>query len=344
MFPSFIRRTRGNLHPAAAIALFALTVGLPGHTSAAIVPTVGLATAAGFSVLADATITNTGPSTISRSVGVHAGSAVVGLDATNVLPPATIEVTTGAALQAKIDLTAAYTDAANRPVDVTLVGPELTGLVLAPGVYSGPSKSPLQLSGSLVLDGQGDPAAVFVFQTDSSLTTMSGSSVSFVNGASACNVFWQVGSSAVLGSGSVFVGTVMALTSITVATGASIDGRVLARNGAVTLDDVTIGGPSCVPSTAPSPTTAPAATSAPVTTPAATEPTATAPSATAPSAPNTAPPGGASTVTAATPARGAGGTLPRTGSGGRGPSLIAAMALSVGAAAVVLGRRPGKRA
>jgi Ice-binding-like len=327
VFPSFIRRTRGNLHPAAAIALFALTAGLPGHASAAIVPTVGLATAAGFSVLADATVTNTGPSTISRSVGVHAGSSVIGLDATNVLPPATIEVTTGVALQAKIDLTAAYTDAANRPVDVTLVGPELTGLVLGPGVYSGPSKSPLQLSGSLVLDGQGDPSAVFIFQTDSSLTTMSGSSVSFVNGASACNVFWQVGSSAVLGSGSVFVGTVMA--------GASIDGRVLARNGAVTLDDVTIGGPSCVPSTAPSPTTAPTATTVPA------SPAATTPS--APAVPNTAPPSGTPTVTAV-PARGAGSTLPRTGLDGPTTSVIAALVLMAGAAGLILGRRPGGRA
>ncbi len=331
MFTSFLRRTRGTAYPAAALALFTLTVGLPGHASAAIVPTVGLATAADFSVLADATVTNTGPSTISRSVGVHAGSAVIGLDASNVLPPATIEVTTGVALQAKNDLTAAYTDAANRPVDVTLVGPELTGLVLGPGVYSGPSKSPLQLSGSLVLDGQGDPSSVFIFQTDSSLTTMSASSVSFVNGASACNVFWQVGSSAVLGSGSVFVGTVMALTSITVATGASIDGRVLARNGAVTLDDVTIGGPGCVPSTAPSPTTTP--TTAPA-----------APTTTPPSTPITAPPTGASTITSMPPARGAGSTLPRTGLGGRVSPGLAALALSAGTAALILSRRPGGRA
>src|SRR6202030_2355200 len=108
-------------------------------------------------------------------------------------------------------------------------------------------------------NGGGNPNAVFVFQAGSTLTTGSASTVNLINGAQSCNVFWQVGSSATLGTGSTFRGTILALTSITVTTGVTVDGRVLARNGAVTLDTDTITRPSCA---APVATTAGATTAA----------------------------------------------------------------------------------
>ena len=135
-------------------------------------------------------------------------------------------------------------NAAGRPVDATTTA-DLADLVLQPGVYSGPSKSALELTGPLVLDGGGDPTAVFIFQTDSTLITGSGSTVSLINGAQECNVFWQVGSSATLGTGSTFTGNILALTSISVTTGVTVHGRALARNGAVTLDTDVFTVPTC---------------------------------------------------------------------------------------------------
>jgi hypothetical protein len=123
------------------------------------------------------------------------------------------------------------------------VAADLAGLTLAPGIYN--SASSLGLTKQLTLNGGGNPNALFVFQAGSTLTTASGSSVVLTNGAQACNVFWQVGSSATLGTGSTFRGSILALTSITVTTGTTIDGRVLARNGAVTLDTDTITKPTC---------------------------------------------------------------------------------------------------
>ena len=130
------------------------------------------------------------------------------------------------------------------------VSADLGNQTLLPGVYT--SASSLGLTGELVLDGGGDSAAVFIFQAGSSLTTASGSRVSLINGANACNVFWQVGSSATLGTGSVFVGNLLALTSITATTGANVEGRLLARNGAVTLDTNVVTSPAgCTTSSAP---------------------------------------------------------------------------------------------
>ena len=163
------------------------------------------------------------------------------------LPPGTTDTTNAAAQQAQSDLTAAYVDAAGRPLDGTTTA-DLANLALQGGVYAGPSKGALGLTGPLVLDGAGDPSSVFIFQTDSTLITGSASTVSLINGAEACNVFWQVGSSATLGTGSVFVGNIMALTSITVTTGVTVEGRALARNGAVTLDTDTFTQPSCATS------------------------------------------------------------------------------------------------
>ena len=204
---------------------------------------VGLGTAASFAVLAGQTVTNTGPSVITGGIGLSPGSAVTGF------PPGTVNGTIhtadAVALQAQADLTTAYNDAAGRPTSAT-VSADLGGQKLVPGVYTGGT---LGLTGTLTLDAQGDPHAVFVFQSASTLITASSSRVTVINGGDACNVFWQVTSSATLGTSSVFVGTVLALTSVTATTDAVIFGRLLARNGAVTLDDNKMNRPSCTAAT-----------------------------------------------------------------------------------------------
>lgn len=193
---------------------------------------VDLGTATSFAVLAGTTITSTGLTIITGDVGVSPGTAIV------VSPPGAIFGTThsndAVAIQAQIDLTAAYNDAATQPSTGTVSG-NIGGSTFTPGVYQ--STSSLDITGTLTLDAQGDPNAVFIFQMASTLTTEAGdSSVLLINGAQACNVFWQVGSSATLGTNTIFQGTILALTSITATTGAAVSGRLLARNAAVTLD------------------------------------------------------------------------------------------------------------
>jgi len=149
------------------------------------------------------------------------------------------------AAQAQLDLTTAYNDAAGRTVGAITVAGNLGGQTLAPGLYK--STSSLEISsGDLTLDAQGDANAVWIFQIASTLTTTAGRQVILSGGAKAANVFWQVGSSATLGTGSGFKGNILALTSITVTTGAAVEGRLLARNGAVTLDSNTVGIPTAV--------------------------------------------------------------------------------------------------
>src|SRR5665213_1086124 len=232
-------------------------------------PTVGLGTISPFAVLAGTDITNTGPSTISGDIGVDPGAAITGF------PPGTVNGTTHAAdavaLQAQSDLTTAYTDAANRTPVTAEANPDLTGLTLASGTYSAGA---MGLSGTVTLDGKGDPNAVFIFQAASTLITGSSSKVALIGGAQPCNVFWQVTSSATLGTNSTFVGTVMALTSTTVQTGATVQGRILARKGGVTLDDNTITVPACTTAATPT-TTSPAVTATTNTVPATTAPAAT---------------------------------------------------------------------
>jgi len=193
-----------------------------------------------FSVLAGTTVTNTGSTVVSGDVGVCPGTAVTGF------PPGlaggTIHLADGVASLAQATLTAGYIDAAGRSGGTSVAG-DLVGQTLTSGVYT--STSSLANSGDLTLDAQGNPSAVFIFQISSTLTTGSGSHVVLANGAKACNVFWQVGSSATLGTNSVFKGTIMALTSITVTTGVNLEGRALARNGAVTLDTDVITGCTC---------------------------------------------------------------------------------------------------
>jgi len=193
-----------------------------------------------FSVLAGSTVTNTGPTTVSGNVGVSPGSSITGF------PPGiaggTIQSSDGATNQAQIALASAYEDAAGRSGGTAEAG-DLVGKTLTAGVYT--SSSSLAISGDVTLDAQGNPNAVFIFQIGSTLTTGSGSHVVLTNGAEPCNVFWQVGSSATLGTGSVFNGNILAMASITVTTGVTLNGSALARTGAVTLDDVVITGCPC---------------------------------------------------------------------------------------------------
>jgi hypothetical protein len=207
----------------------ALAATSGGSADAAQAP-VGLGKAASFAVLAGSTVTNTGPSVIRGSLGVSPGSAVTGFPP-GVVTNGTINKANTAAAQAKAALTTAYNDAAGRSTTGT-VSADLGGQTLVPGVYTGGA---LSLTGTLTLNAQGNPNAVFVFQASSTLITHSGSVVRVIGG-NLCNVFWKVGSSATLGTNSTFVGTVMALTSVTATTGARVSGRLLARNGAVTLD------------------------------------------------------------------------------------------------------------
>jgi hypothetical protein len=214
---------------------------------------VAMGTAGNFAVLAGSAVTNTGPSVISGSLGLSPGSAVSGFPP-GIVIAGTTEIADGVALQAKNDLVTAYNDAAGRSSTATISG-DLAGRTLTSGVYT--AATSLGLSGQLTLDGQGNPGAVFIFQAGSSLIIGSSSQVVLIGGAQACNVYWQVGSSATIGTGAAFVGNILALTSITMTTGATLQGSALARNGAVTLDTNTITRAVC---TTPSGATTPSGT------------------------------------------------------------------------------------
>jgi hypothetical protein len=204
--------------------------------------TVGLGSAAPFSVLAGSTVTNTGPTTMFGDLGLSPGSSVTG--APGVLGQTHVD--DAVAIEAKNDLTTAYNNAASRPSSGS-AGTDLAGQTFSPGVRTA-SSSLLLSSGSVTLNAEGNPNAVFIFQIGSTLITGSNTSVSLINGAQACNVFWQVGSSATLGTGTRFVGTIMAAASITANTAATIHGRLLAQTAAVTLEDNTITTSSCASS------------------------------------------------------------------------------------------------
>ena len=201
---------------------------------------LGLGTAESFAILAGTTVTNTGPSTIDGNLGLSPGTAITGFGPGRVT--GTTHAAEAIALKAQSDLTNAYDDAAARTPAVPAPA-DLGGLTLTPGVYR--NGSSLALTGALTLDAQGDPNAVFVFQAGSTLTTASASQVRLVNGAQACNVFWKVGSSATLGTGTVLAGNILALASISISDGVTLQGRALARNGAVTLINDTITAAHC---------------------------------------------------------------------------------------------------
>ncbi len=196
--------------------------------------------AIGFSVLAGSGVTNTGASSIAGDIGSFPTLAITGLASLTV--GGTNHAADAVTQQAKADLVTAYNTAAGAGSTSTIAA-DLGGRTLVPGVYT--AASSIGLTGVLTLDARGNPNAVFVFQAGSTLTTASASRIDLINGAQSCNVYWQVGSSATLGTGSTFRGSIIALTSITVTTGVAIDGRVLARNGAVTLDSDTITSSAC---------------------------------------------------------------------------------------------------
>jgi uncharacterized protein with beta-barrel porin domain len=226
------------------LAVAGLTTVTPLSSSQAQAPPVG--TVASFTVLGGSTVTNTGPSILAGTaanpgnIGVSPGSAITGFPPGILTGPgATIHVGDALAIQAQIDLTTAYNNLAARPTTVNLSGQNLGGLTLVPGVYNFSSSA--QLTGLLSLNGLGNPNSVFVFNIGSTLTTASASIVSLINGAQGGNVFWRVGSSATLGTTTSMVGDILAQTSITLNTGASINcGAAWAQTGAVTLDTNTI--------------------------------------------------------------------------------------------------------
>jgi hypothetical protein len=185
-------------------------------------------------------VTSAGVSVVTGDLGVSPGTAVTGF------PPGTINGTLHAgdatAAQAHADLATAYADAVGRAPAAPILG-DLGGVTLTPGVYAAPAA--LTLAGTLTLDARGNPAAVFILQAGSTLGTAAGSQVNLAGGAQSCNVFWQVGSSATLGASSGLAGTILASTSISMGDGVTIDGRALARDGAVTMSNDTVSAAHC---------------------------------------------------------------------------------------------------
>ena len=246
--------------PVVATALVAIVALIIPAISNAAQPQVNLGSTSNFAVLAGSGITNTGPTTVGGTAGGDLGS-----DPTPAFTGDTLVTTSGTkytapsavVTAAKTALVTAYNDAAGR-TPATTVTADLGGQTLVSGVYN--SASSLGLTGTLTLDGQNNPDAVFIFQAGSTLTTAGSSVVSLINGAQACHVFWQVGSSATFGTSTNFVGHVLALTSITATTGATFQGQLLARDGAVTLDTNTITNDACTAAVTPTATPTASAT------------------------------------------------------------------------------------
>lgn len=209
-------------------------------TSACAQALVDLGSAGNFAVLAGSTLTSTGPTSVTGDLGVSPGTAIVGF------PPGIANGGQHAgnptAAQGIADLTTAYDDTAGRTLCAVTVSGNLGGQTLTPGLYT--STSSLEISsGDLTLDALGDEDAVFIFQMASTLTTTAGRQVVLSGGAKASNVFWQVGTSATLGTTTAFEGTLMADQAITLNSGATLNGRLLARIAAVSLDSNTVVRP-----------------------------------------------------------------------------------------------------
>ncbi len=242
-----------------ALAVGCAFAAVPAAAQAA---AINLATASPFVVLGGSTVTNTGPSVLNGDLGVSPGTALPGFD-TAVLNGA-VHANDGVAAQAQLDVTTAYDVAAGEPTPPAndLTDEDLGNRILTAGNYSFSTSA--QLTGPLTLDAQGDPNARFVFNVGSQLTTASASSVLLINGASPCNVYWRVGTSAVLGSTTQFKGNLMALASISLNNAATVQGRLLARNGQVSLINNVIDGSMCgTSSSAPTPTPSPGDTTTP---------------------------------------------------------------------------------
>ncbi|MEY2510587.1 MAG: type secretion system secreted protein VgrG [Verrucomicrobiota bacterium] len=216
-----------------------------------------LGSAENFAVLGASTVTNTGASHFDSSVGVSPGSAITGF------PPGIIingglHAADPTATQAHADYAAAYTAFAGlvSPPANDLTGADLGGKTLTPGVYRYATSA--TSNGLLTFDAQNDPSARFVIQIGTTLITSSSSSVSLINGADARNVYFQVGTSATLGSGSTFIGNILAYASVTTVSGTTVTGRLLALTGAVTLDTNNVTSPGLTPAASPTPTPSPA--------------------------------------------------------------------------------------
>lgn len=252
------------------ILLFSLIL-LPIRANASVSP-VDLATASTFGILANTTITNTGTSSVEGSaggdIGIHAGTSITGLSTLTI--SGTIHTADAVALLAKNDLSKAYDDAAGRVPFIT-IPTELGGSTLVPGVYTSASGT-FGVTGTLTLDGQNDIDAVFIFQMAATLITASSSKIIMTNGARVCNVFWQVGSSATLGTDSTFIGHIMASASIAANTGANIYGSLHAKTGAVTLQGNKITNIACETLPTNPPTNPPVTTNPPVSPPTTTNP------------------------------------------------------------------------
>lgn len=230
-----------------AIGLVGPSIDVSARSLAATAPYLG--NVLSFAVLGASTVTSTGNTILNGDLGVSPNNAITGF------PPGIVNGVTHAAdavaLQAQTDGTAVYNALALQPCTANLTGQDLGGLTLTPGVYCFDSSA--QLTGQLILDAQGDPLAVWVFLMGSTLTTASGSSVTYINSPQPiCNVFWQVGSSATLGTTTEFLGNIFALASVTMNTDANLLGRAVAQTAAVTLDDNTITPLFCY--VAPNPT------------------------------------------------------------------------------------------
>jgi hypothetical protein len=219
-----------------------LTLAFAGSVQAA--TSVGLGTADSYAVLAGAGVTNTGPSVVNGDLGTSPNPSVTGFGGA---PNGTVNGAThqadAAAASAQGDLTTAYNNAAGQGPATTLAT-ELGGQSLTPGVYNSQSGT-FGITGALTLNAQGDPNAVFIFQTASTLISAPASQVNLINGAQPCNVYWKVGSSATLGTSSTFTGNILALESISLNNGVAVQGRLLARNASVTLINDTVTRPGC---------------------------------------------------------------------------------------------------
>ena len=213
-----------------------LVVGLQSQAKA---QWFSLGTAQSFAVLGASTVTNTGTTLLTGDLGVSPGTAITGFGGTgNGAFTGTEHLNDTTAQQAHSDVLTSYSALAALPDAVDLTGQDLGGLVLLPGVYKFSSSA--QLTGTLVLNAQNNADALYVFQIGSTLTTAASSNITFINGGSAGNLFWQVGSSATFGTSTAFQGNVLAFQDVSVASGVGIDGRLLTEHGAVTLIDDTI--------------------------------------------------------------------------------------------------------
>jgi len=260
------RHPRPGRRGAVFAALFVLAFAAPTAAQAA---PVNLATASPFVVLGGQAVTNTDSSVLNGDLGVSPVTSITGLGFPTVVNGATHE-NDAVAAGAQLDLTNAYNVAAGQPFAADLSGTDLGNRILTPGAYRYTEAA--LLTGPLTLDAEGDPDAQFVFQIGSALTAESASSVNLINGASPCNVYWQVGTSATLGTTTRFVGNVLAQASISLNRSATVEGRLLARNGAVTLIENVLIAPLCAPDTTTGPT-APTGSTPPATTPSAPAPT-----------------------------------------------------------------------